>query len=164
MARLLTGLHPARLDADAAEGGGELAGVVLDVADALEVEFGAGEGEAGGGGVEGGRGFRGDGGGELVLAEGEIGEELGPGEAAAGVLIFEVGAAGGVEEGMGLPGLIGEVEAAIDHAERVVGDLPEGVPGDEGVPVVFRALLDALAEHEEGGVELGGEDAVEGVH
>src|SRR4051812_45193703 len=64
---------------DAAEVGAELAGVVLDVAEVIEMELAAGEaavGEAGVGG-EGGVGFGGEGGAHLVAAGSEVGEGFG---------------------------------------------------------------------------------------
>jgi hypothetical protein len=141
--------------------------VMLDVAQAVEVVFGAGEGEVGeaGGAAEGRVGLRGESMADEIAAAGEVGEQIGLLEATAGELFVELGAATGVHAFgalIGLPGVVVGVGVAIDKAEDVVGNLPERVDADVVVPAFGGAAADRLIKHREGGVELVGEEACEG--
>ena len=161
----ITRLDPWRLNVVAVEEGGQLAGVVLEVAEVVEVELRAAEGEAweAGWACEGGGGFGGEGvagGGE---AEVEVCEQFWLREVAAGVFAVNVGEAGGVECGVGLPGFLRGGEIAVGAVEDVIGNEPEGVLGDWCVPEFGGASTHAVAEHGEGGFELAEEGVGEGV-
>lgn len=150
----------------AAEEGGELAGVVLEVAEGVEVVFGAGEGEVreAGWAAERGFGFGEEGGGDEFAAAKGVGEEFVAGELAAGELFVKLGAAEGVHAVgalIGLPGVVVRRGVDIDETRDVVRDLPEGIDADRALPVLGGALGDGLVEHGECGVELGDEEGGE---
>lgn len=150
----------------AAEEGGELAGVVLEVAEGVEVVLGACEGEVreAGWAAKCGFGFGEEGGGDEFAAAEDVGEEFVAGEHAAGELFVKLGAAERVHAVgalVGLPGIVVRRGVDIDEARDVVCDLPEGVDADRALPVLVGALGDGLVEHGECGVELGDEEGGE---
>ena len=159
--------HPVESDPFVAEAVAELAGVVLQMADVVELELGFVEGQP----PEAGWPFQV----EDVYPGIDLGVEqvdvfkqllLGVGLADLGLVVGRPGHDAQKLALVAMPGpldeiVLGWLEVEVGVKEGVEGDPPEVVPGGGGPPQGLRADGDHLPEHVEGGMVLGFDDRLD---